>query len=434
MSGLSQEVLVEVVIHSDNLSPALLDSQLLETVYNIEPRRCIQLLIANKRYDLLRQLEDKYKISYTSDDFLYAVEHGAIEFVSRFIRDNQGRPATNNPSVLPLAGKSGSVEMAKYIIQNFETTDDQLQDAVVEATKYGNLDMVKYLVQRMSQKCFDDESFRERVLYAMGDSGNLDMVKYIVELFNIAHDEDGQWLPAGAIREMIIHGHYDVLRWLMDGGYIIDAGTLYENEGISYTFYDIAYATGREDIMKLFEKYDEGHRESPEESLFVAIMVGNVDVIEELFDEYSDDIPIDISPLIEVNNLGPIKTLHQHGVVMSADDLKYAIEFGAYDVVEWLLDLLDLDTTQLIELLKYAIEQERVQAVRLITSRIPSSEELNLVLNVVIGRCSVFVVDHLLKAIGISNVNLDKLSENASAGGNTAVVSYLSTIQRILEA
>ena len=428
MSGLSHDVLVEVIIHSDNLSPALLGPQLLETAYSIEPRRCIQLLIANKRYDLLQQLESMYKISYTPDDFLHAVEHGSIEFVRRFIRNDRVKPATNNPSVLPLAGKSGSVEMAEYIIQNFETTDAQLQDAVIEATKYGNLEMIKYLIQKMSQECFDDVSFKERVLHVMGDSGNLEVVQYIVELFNLARDEDGQWLPAGAIREMIIHGHYNVLQWLMDEGYILDGETLYENEGITYTFYDIAYATGREDIMKLFEEYDGGHRESPEESLFVAIMVGNVDVIEELFDEYSDDIPIDISPLIEANNLGAIKTLYHHEVVMSVDDLKYAIEFGAYDVVEWLLDLLDLSTEQLVELLKYAIEQERVQAVLLITSKIPSSEELIPVLNAVIGRCSVFVVDHLLKIIGLSNVDLDELSQNATDGNNVAVVLYLSTV------
>ena len=431
LHGLPSELLTELVVRSDNPNLAVADPSLIELVYDIMPRRLIEALIAHDRLEDLNQLRARYNIEYTIGNIITALRSGAFNF----IKQHYPPPRPLNDA-LAHAAKSGHLEVVTYIISQSTPDDNRkhLEHAIITAARHGHLEVVKYLADLNGE-------VPEDALIMVGESGNLDLIKYLIGLFGIeAQTEDHEvdpmhMLPSDTIRRLITHGHYEALKWLLDEGYFADAEERYTSYSGGYAFIDVAYGTGRADIIELMTQYDGDTIGSPEEALTVALEVGNAAVIDEFFDshqEFIESVEYDRDMLAMRGHLASLKVLAAHGVKMDKDVLRVAARNGQVDVVEWLLATVKFEPTTLIDTLNNVIRRERPAAFILLQTHLDPAT-LHSVIETMATRGSVYLIDQLLQTIGVESVDLDELLRLSQQKNNLAIVEYLESRKRALE-
>ena len=397
LTNLPRELQLEIIIDSDNPYIAIAEPRLFDLVYTIMPRRLIRVLIEHDRVDLLGH------ITYEPGDFICALRSGAVEF----IKSHTPSPLTYN-EMLFYAAESGDIDLVVYVLENLipeQFRNYAIELAIKGAARRGHLELVKYLVELGGKVSRD-------TIVAAGEHGDINLLEYLIETLKMV-------IPSETVRQLIIHGHYKSLVWLMNKGYPIDPEDRHDSDGLRYSFFDIAYGTGRENIIELVREYDE--LVSPREALKVAIETGNVAVIDELYDDYK----VRVDPAID--KLETLKSLVSHGFKVGSSTLLSAIKAGRDNIVEWLLNHKTFNPRSITMALEEAIKAERPKIFNCIMQHTEPSN-LIWVLDTLARYGSVYLMERVLQTIGAENANLKYLLAIAREKNNTVMVKYLESV------
>ena len=429
-------LLTELVVQSDNPNLALANPRLFDLVHDIMPRRLVQALIAHDQLERLDQLRARYHIEYGVKDLITALKAGSLRFVQRYYSSIR-QPA----DALAYASSSGNLELVMYVWAR-QPKDHHLANterAFRVAVRYGHLAVAQYLYRRALELGGFSSAGQETLwtaLEAAGDSGNLELLRWLIDRLRIeAQTEDHQvdpmrMLPSGTIRGLIIHGHYDTLKWLLDHGYFADPEERYTSYSYGYSFYDVAYGTGRPDLIELMAQYDGDSIESPGEALTVALTVGNAAAIDEFFDDYQGyvgSVEHERDQLAANGHLAALKVLAAHGVKMDKDVLQVAASNGQVDVVKWLLVTVEFRPKTLLSTLDGTIKWERPAIFKVIQEYLDPAA-LYSVIETVAEHGSAYLMDQLFRTLGAENINRGELLRLARQKNNLVVVEYLESL------
>ncbi len=416
---LPEEIQTEIIVRSDNPYIVIAEPSMIELVYSIMPHRLVQVLIEHDRVDLLNH------ITYRIEDYIHALRFGAIKFIK-----SHDLSSLTYDDMLFYSVESGDIDLVIYIVENLIPHHHQrhaINHAIDNATRHGHLEIVQYLVELGGEVSWD-------TIIAAGDTGNIDLLEYLIDQLGLEPNTNDpmKMVPSETIRQLIIHGHYDALKWLMDEGYFSDAEVRYDSDNLRYSFFDVAYGTGREDIIELMAEYDGDELEAPDEALNVAIETGNVAVIDRFYDKCGMFSVFDTDVLAKRGQLETLKALVAHGVDVDSSTLAAATKAGRDNIVEWFLSIKEFAPGEIIRALKAAITAERPKLFMLLQQYLEPADLMS-VFDTLAGQGSVYLMQQMLQTIGGENVNLDELLKIAREENNSAVAEYLEQFKVALE-
>ncbi len=163
-----------------------------------------------------------------------AAENGYLDIV-KYLVENGAGPADINDELFTAAGKSGNLDLLKYLISidnSIDTKEAALNSAIIaghqKMVKYlvdngvnipsdalylaaegGNIEMLEYLMTKYDLEIDPEQGLVE----AASESGNLELVKYLVNLGVDPHTASNL-----AITSAAKYGNLDILKYLVSLG------------------------------------------------------------------------------------------------------------------------------------------------------------------------------------------------------------------------
>ena len=387
-SILTTDVILELVISSDNPNILVICPELMHELYTIMPQRTIRTLIERDRVDLLTQLSQQYNgIRYGSDEMELTLTHGAINFV---LQHTNLLPSPDDSVIY--AAESGNLELLKYLEQHHSRRPQHIYDiAIVNAFKAGRLDVIKYFIELGGRITYS-------VLDFLGRHDDLELLQYTIEALNCPRP-----IPASSIIELIVNGCYQSVKWLYENryfperiAYCIQGWNPYEDCD-EYSLSDIAYGAGQKEIAELFAANATDDDSTDFRGMFYsALKAGNVEVIDQLYDEYRHSVEVNPEQFARRGRLDILEVLVKHEWTPTLDAVVLAATMGYDEIVEWLLDVRGNNPHDIPSAITNAISHERISVFRLLSSRL-QLEQLLPTLQHVAAHGSLYMLTHLLE-------------------------------------
>lgn len=388
------------------------------------PQRTIRTLIEHDRVDLLARLTQRYSnIRYGSEEMELALTHGAINFV----RLNSVLLSPDESIIY--AAESGNLELLKYLEQLQSRRHQHIYDiAIANAFKAGRLDVIKYLVELGGRITYS-------VLDFLGRHDDLELLQYAVEALEYPRP-----IPSSLVIELIVNGCYQSVKWLYENHYFserivycIQGWNPYEDCD-EYFLPDISYGAGQEEIAKLFVA-NAGDNTDFRGMFYAALKAGNVEVIDQLYNEYRHSVEVGPEQFARRGRLDILEVLVNHGWKPTLDAVVLAAAAGYDEVVEWLLEVRGNNPHDIPSTMANAISHERINVFRLLSSRL-QPDQLLPTLQHVAAHGSLYMLTHLLELynenIVLAHRDVIKLHAMAkkSPSNNQPLVEHLNSLCR----
>lgn len=379
-----EDIPTDLIVSGDNPEFVVVYPRLTDTLYEIMPRRTVRTLIEHDDVERLSRLERKYEISYTDEDIIHALRNGALKFIQAH-QDSVPYPELG----LVNAAYSTNLELIDYYLKMVNTRlQIFLSDAINSAITSGNLDVVKYLVERgatvhhSAERCIG------------GSGGNLELFKYVIGMLGYVPAED-PLVPLNVIEDLIIHGHYEAIKWLSDEGYLSIQNLRLPGR---YTMMDVAMGAGHQRIVELLTGYDGCGPYSSERVFQAALEVGNLELIDKLCEQYSYHCVYAHLPHARHGRLDVLATLHKHKIQLHLLTLVEAVIGGQEDVVIWLLEVEQFSPDALTDAIHESIVHERVSIFKLLLPKMHPSH-IHRIMSTIINHGSFYMMNYILSHV-----------------------------------
>ena len=371
-----EDILTDLIIAGDNPEFVAAYPRLTDTLYEIMPKRTVRTLIEHDDVERLSQLERKYEIRYTVEDIAHALRSGALKFVL-----THQELVLYPEQALIDAAHSTNLELISHYLK-MVNLHYALSDAINSAIASGNLDVVKYLVEHGATVHHSAEQ------YIGGSGGNLELFKYVIGMLDYAQ----RVVPLNVIEDLVIHGHYEAIKWLSDEGYL---GIQNLRLPGRYTMMDVAIGAGRQQIVELLTNYNGCEPYSSERRFQAALKVGNLELIDRLCEQYSYHCVYAHLPHARHGRLDVLKMLHKHKIRPHLLTLLEAVIGGQEDVVIWLLEVEQFSPDAITDAIHEATMYERVSIFKLLLSKMNPSH-IRRVMSTIVNHGSFYMMDYIL--------------------------------------